>query len=106
MSGRTQLLGTALLHPERYKACVDISGGIGMTLSTETLKEELDGDHFRNNFPLFNSAFGPSDEISGSAFDIETAAKEKLAEGAELCDFHIICGSDEFIRERVEKDRK
>lgn len=21
-----------------------------------------------------------------------------------MCDFHIICGSDEFIRERVEKD--
>ena len=102
--GGNVALGTAIMHPERFRTCVDISGGIGMTLSTETLKEELDGDHFRNNFPLFNSAFGPSDEISGSAFDIETAAKEKLAEGAELCDFHIICGSDEFIRERVEKD--
>lgn len=102
--GGNVALGTALMHPERFHTCVDISGGIGMTLSTETLKEELDGDHFRNNFPLFNSSFGPSDEIDGSAFDIETTAKEKLAEGSDVCDFHIICGSDEFIRERVEKD--
>lgn len=102
--GGNVALGTAIMHPERFHTCVDISGGIGMTLATETLKKELDGDHFRNNFPLFNASFGSSNEIEGSSFDIETIARKKLEEGSELCAFHIICGSDEFIRERVEKD--
>ena len=100
--------GTALMHPELYQTCVDISGGIGMTLSTETLKEELDGDHFRNNFPLYNASFGPSSEIDGSPYDLAVIAREKLQEsqrsGKPVCDFHVICGSDEFIRSRVEKD--
>lgn len=104
--GGNVALGTALMHPELYRTCVDISGGIGMTLSTETLKEELDGDHFRNHFPLYNSSFGPSSEIDGSPYDLETIARENLKEGKDVCDFHIICGSDEFIRERVEKDVK
>lgn len=102
--GGNVALGTALLHPERYKACVDISGGIGMTLDTKALQAELDGDHFRNNFPLYNASFGESGQIEGSAYDIAAAARKHLAEGEAVCDFHVICGSEEFIRPRVERD--
>jgi putative tributyrin esterase len=105
MSGNVAL-GTALMHPSLYKACVDISGGIGMTLSTETLKEELNGEHFKKNFPLYNYSFGEATSIDDSPYNIEAAAKKFLQVGAEVCTFHVICGSDEFIRYRVEKDVK
>ncbi|HBI71622.1 MAG TPA: hypothetical protein DDY59_00335 [Lachnospiraceae bacterium] len=104
--GGNVALGTALMHPSLYKTCVDISGGIGMTLSTEILKEELNGTHFRKNFPLYNSSFGNAESIDDSPYNIEAAAKKFLQEGIEVCNFHIICGSEEFIRDRVEKDVK
>lgn len=104
--GGNVALGTALMHPSLYKTCVDISGGIGMTLSTETLKEELNGTHFKNNFPLYNSSFGEADSINNSPYNIEAIAKKNIEDGIEVCDFHVICGSDEFIRYRVEKDVK
>lgn len=99
-------LGTALMHPNLYKTCVDISGGIGMTLSTETLIEELNGSHFKNNFPLYNSSFGEANSIIDSPYNIEAIAKKNIKDGVDVCDFHIICGSDEFIRYRVENDVK
>lgn len=102
--GGNVALGTALMHPSLYKTCVDISGGIGMTLSTETLKEELNGDHFKVNFPLYNSSFGEADSLEESPYNIEAIAKKNIEDGMEVCDFHVICGSDEFIRYRVEKD--
>ncbi len=104
--GGSAALGTALMHPSLYKTCVDISGGIGMTLSTETLKEELSGTHFKNNFPLYNSSFGEADSIEDSPYNIEAVAKKIIEDGIEVCSFHVICGSDEFIRYRVEKDVK
>lgn len=39
------------MHPELYAACVDISGGIGMTMSTETMVQELDSDPFPQQIP-------------------------------------------------------
>ncbi len=102
--GGNVALGTALMHPSLYRTCVDISGGIGMTLSTETLMEELNGTHFKNNFPLYNSSFGEADTIKASHYNIEAVAKKNIEDGIDVCNFHIICGSDEFIRYRVEKD--
>ena len=104
--GGNVALGTALMHPSLYKTCVDISGGIGMTLSTETLKEELSGAHFSKNFPIYNSSFGEADSINDSPYNIEAIAKKSIQDGIEVCNFHVICGSDEFIRYRVEKDVK
>ena len=100
--GGNVALGTALMHPHLYKTCVDISGGIGMTLSTESLKEELLGSHFKENFPLYNSSFGQADSIDNSPYNIEAIARKNIEDDAEVCDFHIICGSDEFIKYRVE----
>jgi len=102
--GGNVALGTAMMHPELFHTCVDISGGIGMTLSTETLVDELKGEHFRKHFPLYNAAFGDGDDIPDSKYDIRKAAKETLKRGQKPTDFYIVCGSEEFIRSRVERD--
>lgn len=102
--GGNVALGTALMRPDLFHTCVDISGGIGMTLDTALLKEELKGDHFRNFFYLFNAAFGEADQIDQSRFDVYSSAKQHRDQGDELCKFHIACGSKEFIRQRVEGD--
>lgn len=102
--GGNVALGTAILHPEQYRMCVDFSGGIGMTLSTETLKSELGSEHFVKNFNLYNTTFGDPDKLEGSRFDLYSAAKRNLEEGKKLPDFIICCGDKEFIRERVERD--
>lgn len=102
--GGNAALGTALMHPELFHTCVDISGGIGMTLSTQTLKEELNGSHFKTHFPLYNASFGNADCLENSPYNIFHIARQNLQNNTPVCDFHIICGSDEFIRTRVEKD--
>lgn len=102
--GGNVALGTAIMHPSLFHTCVDISGGIGMTLSTQTLKEELNGDHFKNHFPLYNAAFGDAEQLDDSPYDLYSIARKNIQSGEPVCDFHIVCGSDEFIRTRVEKD--
>lgn len=102
--GGNVALGTALMHPELYTACVDISGGIGMTLVTDTLKQELRGEHFKNFFPIYNASFGDPDQLDHSRFDIYTAARQHKEQGDTLCKFYVCCGSEEFIRPRVEGD--
>jgi len=104
--GGNAALGAAIARPDLYAACVDMSGGIGLTLRTETLKQELNGDHFRNNFPLYNSTFGKAEDIEGSRFDLYATAKKQKESGAALSRIFIACGSREFIRERVEGDVK
>ena len=102
--GGNVALGTAILHPENYCKCFDISGGIGMTLNNETLKQELHSEHFNKNFPLYVSSFGKPEDIEGSRFDLYRKLKTDLENGVELPEFTIACGSKEFIRTRVEDD--
>ncbi len=103
--GGNAALGNALMHPELYRACVDMSGGIGLTVNAQTLKEELKSEHF-SHFPLYLSTFGPAEALEGSRYDLARIARRNLERGISLPDFHVICGSDEFIRERVEADVK
>ena len=102
--GANVALGMAVMHPELYQACVDLSGGIGMTLCTQTLVDELNGDHFRNFMPRYNASFGEGSAFPGSPMDLYPIAKRYKEEGRELCDFFILCGEKEFIRDRVEGD--
>ncbi len=51
--GGNVALGAAVRRPDLYAACVDASGGIGMTLNTETLKRELD----EIRFPIYRTSF-------------------------------------------------
>lgn len=105
--GGNAALGNALMHPENYAVCVDISGGIGLTLDTAKFQTELAGDHFRRQFRLVGATFGESEDLPGSQYDMYRVAKEQLAKGAELPKFHLMAGADEgFIRERVEGDAR
>lgn len=102
--GGNVALGTAILHPELFASCVDMSGGIGMTLDTEGFKKELAGRDYANGFTLYRTSFGDLDKFDGSDYDLYAAATKNIAEGKQLTDLHIVCGSNEFIRKRVEKD--
>ena len=102
--GGNVALATAIMHPDKFACCVDMSGGIGLTLDTKTLQDELRGDHFKNFLPVYNGTFGDADKIPGSRHDLYSIAKKFVDDGAELAKFYIVCGSDEFIRERVERD--
>lgn len=102
--GGNVALGNAIIAPQNYSMCIDMSGGIGYTLDTATMVAELAGDHFNKDFPLYISTFGPSDKFAGSENDIYPIAKEHVEKGDEMPEFIIMCGSEEFIRSRVEKD--
>ncbi len=102
--GGNAALGMAVNHPEKYAACIDMSGGIGMTFCPETLAEELESDHFKYQFPLYRTSFGPSEEIIGSEYDLRAVTERHLKNGTRMPDFTIVLGSEEFIRKRVEAD--
>lgn len=102
--GGNVALGAAVNRPDRYAMCVDISGGIGMTMQTQTLVEELEGDHFRDFFPQYIHSFPPSQEVPGSPADLRSQVlRHRQAQDPE-CKYLLVCGSREFIRNRVEAD--
>jgi len=102
--GGNVALAAAITRPDRYFACMDISGGIGMTMDVNVLKNELDGDHFKDFFPLYGATFGNSKSVDGSEFDLASVAKANRGRNLPDCRFILACGSKEFIRERVEND--
>jgi len=102
--GGNVALAAAITRPDRYSVCMDISGGIGMTMDAGVLRNELAGDHFRNFFPLYGATFGDSGGVEGSEFDLAAVAKANREKGLPDCEFILACGSKEFIRERVEND--
>ena len=102
--GGNVALGAAVNRPDRYSMCVDISGGIGMTFRADTLQQELNGDHFHRVFPLYGSSFGPAENVPGSTHDLRAQVLRHRGLGDPECRFLLICGSKEFIRQRVEGD--
>lgn len=102
--GGNVALAAAISRPDRYCACMDISGGIGMTMKAETLKSELLSEHFKCGFPLYGATFGDADNIVGSEFDLSHVAGENIEKQLPKCDFILACGSKEFIRTRMEDD--
>ncbi len=104
--GGNVALGTALLRPDLYSVCMDISGGIGMTVNQETLQAELVSDHFKNWFSLYCSTFGKPEQIPGSRFDLKTIAQKHMEQGTEMPKFYVAAGGDEpsFIFDRIKAD--
>lgn len=102
--GGNAALAAALHRPDRYCACMDISGGIGMTLQTARLQSELDGGEFVQKLPLYGATFGEGQALPGSEYDLFAAAQLGVQSGAPRCRFIIACGGLEFIRDRVEAD--
>ena len=99
--GGNAALGNAFMRPENYAMCVDISGGIGYTLDTDRMVKDLSSPH---HLAEYNHAFGPAETFPGSVNDIGAIAEKLVADGVELPFFTVICGSKEFIRQRVEGD--
>jgi len=104
--GANVALGAAIIRPELFNTCLDISGGIGLTLKTETIIDELNSEHFKTFVPSYRIAFGDSDAFKGSKYDLYPIAEKNINNGADLCNIIIACGSEEFIRARVEDDVK
>ncbi len=104
--GGNAALGTAIMNPDKYCHCVDMSGGIGMTFNAETMKSELEGDHFRNFLPIYNTSFGDAKDYEGSKYDLNYWLKKYQDEDVEMPKFTLICGSDEFIRARMDDDAR
>ncbi len=103
--GGNVALASAIMCPENYSICIDMSGGIGYTVNTEILKAELASDHFRSSFPLYISTFGESLELENSKHDLYQIAQQKITAGEELSKFYLVAGSEEgFIGERVKAD--
>ena len=98
--GGNVALGTAVRRPDLFAGCVDISGGIGMTMNTETLQQEITEPHFQ----LYHTSFGEAEEIEGSEYDIRAAGAASLASGAPQPKFWILSGEKEFVRDRIHAD--
>ena len=99
--GGNVALGTAIRRPDLYAACVDISGGIGLTVNTDTIVSELEGGHA---FQQYNAAFGPVEQIPGSQNDMYAVGKAHLASGEPQPKFWILSGEKEFVRDRIKAD--
>jgi len=102
--GGNVALAAAITRPDRYYACMDISGGIGMTMDAGILKSELSGGPLKDHFPLYEATFGNAESVEGSEFDLTSVAKTNRERNLPDCKFILACGSKEFIRERVEND--
>lgn len=102
--GGNVALGAAVNRPDRYSMCVDISGGIGMTFRADTLQKELEDEGFARTFPLYGKSFGPAEAVPGSTHDLKAQVLRHRTAGEKECRFLLVCGSKEFIRQRVEGD--
>ena len=101
--GGNVALSCAIMRPDLYAACVDMSGGIGYTLRTDTIVGEL-SDPAKPVRSRLLAAFGPAEKFEGSKHDLMTYVRKYQAEGIEWPKFTLMCGELEFIRERVEGD--
>ena len=103
--GGNVALAAAIMHPELYSVCVDLSGGIGYTLNTGTLEEELKSDHFKYSFPLYEATFGSAEDLEASRHNLYRIALDQIRSGKQLSRFYLIAGSEEgFIGDRVRAD--
>ena len=101
MGGNAALM-LAMKHPERYRAVVDLSGGIGCSADSDYFCRELrDLAHIRR----LASAFGSPEEAAGGEWDTGRFARENREKGVQLPDLFLAVGEDDFIRDVVRRDR-
>jgi S-formylglutathione hydrolase FrmB len=100
MGGNAALM-LAMKRPDLYKACVDLSGGIGCSIDSEYFVSQFNEIRMKKMM----SAFGDPDQLAGSAFDIGYYARENKKNKVEVPQLFIGVGEDDFIRDVVRKDR-
>lgn len=89
--GGNAALGAALRRPDLYSACVDLSGGIGLTLDMDDLKKNLRSLRFK----LYSSSFEDPDTIDGTEHDMYYIAKRNMEKGITMPKFFLCAGSEE-----------
>lgn len=100
--GGNGALQLAMRRPDLYAACVDLSGGIGCTIDTDSLVSQLESI---GHLPKFQGAFGNPENIPGSEYDLAVYAKRNIKEGIEVPKLFLAVGKEDFIRDVVRKDR-
>lgn len=98
------VMALALRHPERFCACMDIDGGIGMTMDTETLHRELEGDEFRTHLPALISAFPEGKDLEASPWNLQALARENQESGKLMPRFIFAAGQRGHVWARVRRD--
>lgn len=98
-AGGNAAVYNAVRHPEKYLACADLSGGIGVSFDLDKMKASKKMTHFA----LAVSTF--PEELDGTTFDLADMTRKHIAAGTELPQMFFIRGSEEGrIGEAVEKD--
>jgi S-formylglutathione hydrolase FrmB len=97
--GGNGALGLWQRRPDLYAACVDLSGGIGYTLDTNGLQEQIAG------MKRMEKVFGDPAKIPGSDMDMYAVAKRNLENKVDMPEFFLASGAEDFIVNRVRKDR-
>lgn len=98
MGGNGALAGW-LRRPDLYAACVDLSGGIGFTLDTQGLLGQIP------TMRKMQKVFGDPAKIPGSDIDMYAVAKRNLENKVDMPEFFLASGAEDFIVNRVRKDR-
>lgn len=100
--GGNGALQLAMRRPDLYAACVDLSGGIGCSLDTENLLQQL---KTITHLPKLQGAFGPVEKVAGSVRDLAWIAEKNMREKVDVPALFLAVGKDDFIRDVVRKDR-
>jgi len=99
--GGNGALALYLRRPELYAACVDLSGGIGCSVDTEYLIQELS----QLDIARLKNAFPPAGEIEGSVYDLKAFARRHKQAGTDMPELFMAVGENDFIRDVVRKDK-
>ena len=100
--GGNGALEVSMRRPDLYAACVDLSGGIGCSIDTDNLVEQI---KTIQSLPKLQGAFGNPDQIPGSEYDLAVYAKHNMQEQIPVPELFLAVGKDDFIRDVVRRDR-
>ncbi len=99
--GGNGALANAIMHPERYSMCVDMSGGVAYNTNLAEMMDRVTNftwEHYKH-------AFGPAEAMPGSKHDLYNTAKKNIEAGVEVPVFRMYAGSEEgAIHDRVKLD--
>ena len=86
----------ALTMPEKYGACISLSGALDITRKNRPINL----DEWRS---IFGFSMESADELAGSEHDIFAVAEKAAKKGLELPSLYIWCGSEDVLSEANDK---
>ena len=85
-------------RPDLYAACVDLSGGIGFTLDTQGLLNQISTIKKLQKYSLILKRYRSDN-------DMYAVAKRNIENNVDMPEFFLASGAEDYIVERVRKDR-